>query len=191
MIAMSPTITLRGALKFSFKKLITSGEMTLSTYTGPGEVLLAPASIGDVTLLRLAGQPADTPWSVGKDAFLACTQGIHKDYKAQSLGKAMFSGEGLFVYKMSGSGLVWIGSFGAILRKDLAEGERYLIDNGHLVAWNCKYILERASSGGLLSTVATGEGLICKFTGPGTVYLQTRNAASFAHWMSLHASLQT
>jgi uncharacterized protein (AIM24 family) len=58
---------------------------------------------------------------VGRDAFLACTQGIVKEYKRQGIGKAMFSGEGLFVYKMSGNGLLWITSLGAIIRKDVSS----------------------------------------------------------------------
>ena len=43
MVAMSPEITLKGKFKFSFKKMFTGGEMSISTYTGPGEILLAPA----------------------------------------------------------------------------------------------------------------------------------------------------
>lgn len=113
---MTPTITLKGAIKFSMKKLIAGGEMAHSTFTGPGELLLAPASLGDVTNIRLSG---DEQWSVGKDAFLACTQGVVKEYKRQGLGKAMFSGEGLFVYKISGVGILWITSLGAIIRKDV------------------------------------------------------------------------
>src|SRR4051812_892024 len=111
MIAMSPTITLKGAIKFSMKKLVMSGEMAQSTYTGPGELLLAPAALGDITNIRLTG---DEQWSVGRDAYLASTQGVVKEYKRQGLGKAMFSGEGLFVYKISGVGLLWISSLGAI-----------------------------------------------------------------------------
>jgi uncharacterized protein (AIM24 family) len=116
MIAMSPTVTLRGALKFSMKKLITGGELAQSTYTGPGEVLFAPPSFGDITTIRLTGKER---WSVGRDAYLAVTQGVIKDYRGQGLTKAMFSGEGLFVYKISGVGLLWISSFGAIIRKDV------------------------------------------------------------------------
>jgi hypothetical protein len=52
------------------------------------------------------------------------------------------------------------------------------VDNGHLVAWNTKYILERVASGGIISGLSSGEGLVCKFTGPGTVFLQTRNPVS-------------
>ena len=118
MISMSPTVTLKGAMKFSVKKLIVGGEISHSTFTGPGELLLAPNTLGDITSIRLSG--SDSPWSVGKDAFLACTQGIVKDYKSQGFAKAMFSGEGLFVYRISGTGLLWIQSFGAIIRKDVS-----------------------------------------------------------------------
>lgn len=117
MIAMSPTVTLKGAIKFSAKKLLVGGELTHSTFTGPGELLLAPAALGDITNVRLTG---DEAWTVGKDAFLACTQGVIKDYKRQGLGKALFSGEGLFVYKITGTGIMWITSFGAIIRKDVS-----------------------------------------------------------------------
>lgn len=118
MIAMSPTVTLKGTVKFTVKKLIAGGEMFASNYTGPGEILYAPPALGDITTLRLSGKETQ-PWMVGKDAYLVHTQGVTKDYKSQGIGKAMFSGEGLFVYKVTGTGLMWISSFGAIVRKDV------------------------------------------------------------------------
>lgn len=117
MIAMSPTITLRGTVKFGIKKIISGSELASSNYTGPGELLLAPHMLGDITSIRLTGQEA---WSVGHDGFLACTQGVIKDAKRQSISKAIFSGEGLWVYKISGVGLMWLTSFGAIVRKDVS-----------------------------------------------------------------------
>ena len=117
MIAMSPTVTLKGAVKFSMKKLLIGGEMMHSTFTGPGELLLAPGTLGDISLLRLDGK---SEWSVGKDAFMACTQGVVKEYKSQGFSKMMFSGEGLFVYKIGGSGILWYSSFGAIIKKDVS-----------------------------------------------------------------------
>lgn len=171
---MSPTITLKGAVKFSVKKLLIGGELSHSHFTGPGELLLAPSHLGSITVLRI-GDPSNPntlsagggslPWHVARDGFLACTQGVVKEYKSQGLSKGLFSGEGFFVYRMTGHGLVWMTSFGAILRKDLKEGEKYVVDNGHLVAWNCGYVLERAASGGLVSGFASGEGLVCKFSG--------------------------
>ena len=117
MIAMSPNITLKGELKFSMKKLIAGGHMAVSLYTGPGELLLAPPMLGDITSIRISGTEA---WNVGKDAFLACTDRIIKDHKSQGISKAMFSGEGLFTYRISGSGILWITSLGAIIRKDVS-----------------------------------------------------------------------
>ncbi len=114
---MSTSISLRGAFKFTMKRLVSGGEMNSSTFTGPGELLLAPPMLGDITSIRLTGQES---WSVGHDGFLACTQGVIKEYKRQGLGKAMFSGEGLWVYKIRGIGLLWISSFGAIIKKDVS-----------------------------------------------------------------------
>ena len=114
---MSPSVTLKGAIKFSVMKAF-AGEMSSSTFTGPGELLLAPTVLGDISLLRLNGTET---WSVGRDAYLASTQGVVKDYKGQGLGKALLSGEGLVVYKMSGTGITWIQSFGAIIRKDVSN----------------------------------------------------------------------
>ena len=137
MIAMSPTITLKGAVKFSMKKFLVGGEMAQSTYVGPGELLLAPSSMGDVTMLRLTGNER-APWQVGKDTFLATTQGVVKEYKNQGIGKAMFSGEGLFVYRMTGNGIVWIASLGAIIRKDVREcSSSGLGRPGHVADRNC------------------------------------------------------
>lgn len=117
MIGMSPTITLKGELKFSVKKMITGASMTMSHYVGPGELLLAPPMLGDITSIRLTGNES---WIIGHDAFLAATQGVVKDHKRQGLGKAIFSGEGLYVYRMSGTGIMWLTSFGAIIRKDVS-----------------------------------------------------------------------
>ncbi|KIW01032.1 uncharacterized protein PV09_07546 [Verruconis gallopava] len=185
MIAMSPTITMKGEIKFSVKKLIAGGHMAMSSFTGPGELLLAPPTLGDIAAIQLSGKET---WSVGKDAFLACTERVTKDYKAQKFSQAMFSGEGLFTYKISGTGILWVDSLGAIIRKDLQANEKYIVDNGHLVAWNCDYKLERVASGGIISNIAGGEGLVCKFTGPGSIYIQTRNATAFAAFITGNAA---
>jgi len=117
MIAMTPTVTLRGNLKFSMKKLMAGGDFGHSTFTGPGEVIFAPPMLGDITTIPLSGNET---WSVGMDAYLASTQAVIRDHKRQGLTKAMFSGEGLWVYKISGTGLLWITSFGAIIQKTVS-----------------------------------------------------------------------
>lgn len=91
--------------------------MTTSTYIGPGELLLAPTILGDIIVLRLSGMDS---WKVGKDGYLASTSAVEKEYQGQGLTKGVFSGEGFFVYKMSGVGLLWLQSFGAIIKKDVS-----------------------------------------------------------------------
>jgi uncharacterized protein (AIM24 family) len=110
-------------------------------------------------------------WSVGKGGFLAMTEGVVKDTKSQGFGKGLYSGEGFFVNRISGVGILFVTSLGAIVQRNLKQGEQWIVDNGHLVAWNCPYSIER-SGGGLLSGMHAGEGLVCRFTGPGTIFIQ-------------------
>jgi uncharacterized protein (AIM24 family) len=111
MIHMSGTVQLSGKIKFSMKKLLTGGELSESTFTGPGQVCLGPTLFGDIITLQITGQ---TRWVIGKDAFLASTPTVTKDTKAQGFSKAMFSGEDLFVYTLGGQGTAWLTSFGAV-----------------------------------------------------------------------------
>lgn len=39
-----------------------------------------------------------------------------------------------------------------------------------------------------MSNLMAGEGLVCKFTGPGTVFMQTRNAQAFAAWLGSNSA---
>uniref|UniRef100_A0A914PTZ3 Altered inheritance of mitochondria protein 24, mitochondrial n=1 Tax=Panagrolaimus davidi TaxID=227884 RepID=A0A914PTZ3_9BILA len=184
MVAMTPEVQLKGKSKFSLKKMFTGGEMAISTFTGPGEVLIAPPIWGDIIPLQLNGS---NQWKVGRDNFLAFSDGVVKETKSQGLGKAMFSGEGLFIHHISGVGVFFIHSLGAIVERHLQPNEQWIVDNGHLVAWNCAYLIEKASSGGMMSNMLSGEGLVCRFTGPGTVYIQTRNPESLSTWIKGHA----
>lgn len=84
----------------------------------------------------------------------------------------------------------------------MAANEQYIVDNDHLVAWNCKYTLERVATGGIISSMSAQEGVVCRFTGmscnfstwiclivytgPGTVFMQTRNPVAFGQWLSTH-----
>ena len=121
---MSKTVTLRGSVKFSLKKILTGAELASSEYKGPGEVVFAPPFLGDITTLRLTG-PEDK-WRVGKDAVIAHTSGVTKDTERQGLSKAVYSGEGLYIYTIFGSGVAWITSFGAIVQKEARLLDVYL-----------------------------------------------------------------
>ncbi|KAG8933575.1 hypothetical protein FRC02_011590 [Tulasnella sp. 418] len=185
MVAMSASVQIKGTLNFSAKKMLLGGGMTESTFTGPGEVLLAPEIWGDILPIHLDGQKE---WNLSKDGFLASTAGVVKTQATQKLGKAMFSGEGLVIKKASGVGILWVKSLGAIVKKTLGDGEEWIIDNGHLVAWTASYTVERIDAGGFWSSAHTDEGMVCRFIGPGLVYIQTRNPDSLSSWIRSQSS---
>lgn len=116
MIGMSPTVTLRGEIHFSLKKFLAGGKMGTSTFTGPGEVLLAPSVLGDVMVLPMHG---DHKWKVSRNSFLAHTTGITHEYTTQGITKGLLSGAGFFIYLIEGIGLLWLQSFGAIIKKEV------------------------------------------------------------------------
>lgn len=108
--------------------------MTMSQYTGPGELLLAPSVLGDIIVLRMTGEEE---WKIGRDSFLASTAAVKHKYQAQSISKAVFSGEGLFIYKISGTGLLWMQSFGAIIKKDVSLFDNISLESPFLANTTC------------------------------------------------------
>lgn len=188
MVTMDPTIDVEGKLEGGLLGglgRMLSGEsfffQTLRATRGAGEVLLAPAQPGDVLPIVLDGRGS---YILQKDGFLAATEGVEISTTAQNLTRGLFSGEGFFVLRAGGRGMLFVESYGAIHALVLADGEEMIIDNGHLVAWpaDMHYNLEKASAG-WMSSFTSGEGLVCRFRGPGTVYIQTRNPAAFGAWL--------
>jgi len=57
------------------------------------------------------------------------------------------------------------------------------VDNFHLVAFSesCQYRVTKF--GGLKETLLGGEGLVTEITGPGEVYIQTKNIREMADWI--------
>jgi len=184
MVTMAGTVQVKGNFsKGAFLKAFTGGEMSVSTFTGPGEVVLAPEVWGDIFPLRI--EPNGQQWVLGKDAYLAATSGVVLASKAQGLGQSLFSGEGFIVrsVKPGSQGVLFVQSLGAVFERRLAAGEQLIVDNGHLVAWTCSYKAERIKASGFLGSMHTGEGAVCRFTGPGTILIQTRNPEALGQWI--------
>jgi len=181
MVAKSPTIELKaksaGKGFFGGIKAAIGGEAFFaSLFTaegGPGEVILAPAAPGDIVRFDLAGQ---TLFAQG-GAYLAGSPDL--EISTQGSFKALVSGEGLFLQKITGSGTVFLNSYGSILVKELTAGEHYTVDTGHMVAFeeSVSYKVRKAAKG-IFSTLASGEGLVCDYEGPGRLWIQTRNLSA-------------
>ncbi len=188
MVAMSSTIDVDGKLEGGVLRglgRMLAGEkfffQTLVASRGSGEVLFAPSVPGGITDVELDGSYG---LCVQKDGFLGATEGIEVSTQVQNLTRGLFSGEGFFILKISGRGTTFISSYGAIHPINLEAGEEMIIDNSHLVAWPdyMNYQIEKASKG-WISSFTSGEALVCRFRGPGTVLVQTRNPGGFGAWI--------
>lgn len=189
MISMSSTIDVEGKMEGGvmggLARVFGSGEsfffQELIASRGPGKVLFGHALPGGIMDVELDGSYG---LRVQKNGFLAATQNIQVDTKMQNLMQGLFSGEGFFILKISGKGTVFVSSLGVIHPINLESGEEVIIDNGHLVAWPdyMEYTIEKASKG-WFSSITSGEGLVCRFRGPGVVLIQTRNPDSFTGWI--------
>ncbi len=180
MIAMSPNIEITGGVEGGLLRGLTrmvAGEKFFFQYLTAlrvdGEVLLGHSLPGGIVDVELDGSYG---LRVQKDGFLAATDGVEINTKMQNLSQGIFSGEGFFVLNVSGKGTVFLSSYGAIHAVNLAEGEEFIVDNGHVVAWAdyMQYQITKASNG-WINSIMSGECLVCRFRGPGIILIQTRN----------------
>lgn len=146
---------------------------------GPGEVGLVSAPVGDIETLEVKPNQG---YIIQKSAYLASTQNVDLDIKWEGFTKGLF-GQGLFMIKVTGNGMLFINTFGAVDKHTLRSGQTIIVDNFHLVAFSdtCKYKVTKF--GGLKETLLGGEGLVTQITGPGDVYIQTKNLKEFVDWL--------
>lgn len=182
MVSMSTTIDLKSkttgkGLSGMFKAAVGGEGLFSSEFSASsaGEVVLAPPVPGDIIDMKINGQ---TIFCQG-GAYLAGSPDL--DLSTQGSLKGLISGEGLFLQKISGHGDIFLSSYGAVTVKELGVGDTYIVDTGHMVAFeeSVNYTIRKAAKG-LMSTVLSGEGLTCEFSGPGKVWIQSRNIKGFA-----------
>ena len=146
---------------------------------GPGEVAFVAAPIGDIETLEIRPNQG---YIIQKSAYIASTESVDLDIKWEGFTKGLF-GQGLFMIKVRGNGTLFINTFGAIDKHTLAPGQTMIVDNFHLVAFSdtCSYKVTKF--GGLKETILGGEGLVTQITGPGDIYIQTKNVSELVGWL--------
>jgi len=164
---------------FNTIKAAVGGEMIstveLNATNSTEEIILAPPLEGEIIEFNIK----DTFLFVQYGTFLASDSEI----QLQSEGslRAMMSGTGLFLQRVEGRGKLFLTAYGSIIKKELSENEEYSVHNGHLLAFesSLQYTTENTSNA-FFNNVKTEEDILCRFTGPGTLYMQTRNIFAFA-----------
>lgn len=146
---------------------------------GSGEVAFVSAPVGDIEALEIKSNQG---YVIQKSAYIASTQNVDLDVKWEGFTRGLF-GQGLFMIKVTGNGTLFINTFGAIDKHTLSAGQSLIVDSFHLVAFSdtCSYRVTKF--GGLKETLLGGEGLVTHITGPGEIYIQTKNLREFVDWL--------
>ncbi|MCE5192571.1 MAG: TIGR00266 family protein [Candidatus Cryosericum sp.] len=185
MVSVTPNISIdtgaRGGLFGALKRSIGGESMfqnTLTAQDGQGTVTLAPTMVGDIAARHMRGESL----FVQSGSFLASSPSIDLD-TTWGGARTFFSREGLFVLKATGTGMLFMSSYGAIHSVTLAPGEQLVMDTGHMVAFDATMGYRVRAIGGVKQTLFSGEGLVVDLTGPGTIYMQTRNFSAFVNYL--------
>lgn len=183
MVGMDDSVEMETSMKGGFmesaRRSVMGGEsFFLNTFRSPrggGQVELAAGLPGDVLALTV-----DEPYGVTRGAFLASDTSVAVNSQFGGF-QGFFSGLGFGMLRASGSGDLYLSSFGGI--REVHVADEYVVDTGHILAFEESLNFNLETVGGWKPTLLSGEGLVCRFHGTGTVYVQTRSAPSFASWL--------
>jgi len=129
--------------------------------------------LGDIEVIDV-----NEEFIVQSGAFVGSTTDLTLDTKWQGFTKGIF-GSNLFMLKTVGSGQMFVNAWGGIISKKLEKDEKMILDNYQLVALSTTAEYRVTKHGGLKTTLFGGEALVIEITGPGTVYIQTKNIMEF------------
>lgn len=127
---------------------------------------------------------------VQSGSYIASTQDVEIDTKWQGFTKGIFGSE-LFMLKATGDGTVFCNAYGGIIKKEITNEEKIIIDNYHLVALSINSDYKVTKFGGLKNTLLGGEGFVTEVSGPSTIYFQTKNLKELIDLLGVRHSNET
>lgn len=162
------------------RKFIGGETMFVNRFSAPsrGEVVLAPSLSGHIIHHPLSG---GKKLFVQTGSYLASTGDVGMKIRFGGL-RSILGGEGLVLLECAGTGDLWINSYGGVI--PIAVNGNFIVDTGHIVAFEGALDFKVKSVGGLKSFLFSGEGLVCQFNGQGIVYVQSRNLGALVSWLS-------
>jgi len=166
---------LGGLLKGLGRKMFLGESFFRNTFhadNAPGEVTFAPSLPGDILVYQMQGQDL----IIQQTSYMASATTVEIETKWG--GFRSFFGEGkMFWIRAFGSGPLALNAFGAI--KEIQVNGSYIIDTGHIVAFEPTLTFNIRKVGSWFSTIFSSEGLVCRFEGQGKLFIQTRNPVEF------------
>lgn len=169
------------ALLVALLRKVVGGETFLVNHFSAaqaGSVWLAPRMAGQISHRRLSGERL----VLSTGAYLAHSGDVDIGLRFGGL-RGILAKEGAFFLEISGHGELWFSSYGGVEVVEVSQP--FMIDNGHLVGYEGDLTFDiKSAGGGMMGLVASGEGLVCEFTGHGRVYIQSRNLGSLVSWLT-------
>jgi uncharacterized protein (TIGR00266 family) len=172
MVSMDPDVEtdteMAGGFGSALLRMIGGESMFVNHFSGPGTVSLAPTFPGQIKHRKMRNDS----FMMQAGAYLASSPSVEVKTRWGGL-RTLFGGEGAMLLEARGTGDLFYNAFGEIYEVRVQGG--YTCDTSHMVAFDPALDYSLASSGGLFSTLFSGEGLVFKFQGNGSLFMQTRS----------------
>lgn len=154
-------------------------EFTCADGQDRAELVITQPTPGDMRRVDLRGETL----ILTSGSFIACGEGVRFGVNWAGFA-SWWSGEGLFRLTVSGNGPVFFGGYGGVIDKDIAGS--YVVDSGHLLAYEPTVRLKVGLAGGIFSSFFGGEGFVTRTEGQGRIYMQSRSLDNLAAWTNRH-----
>lgn len=171
----------RGGLMKGLGRMLTGESLFMATYTArasSAEITLTSSMPGEIRALHLDG---NQQYIAQKSAFLCAQPTVELSTFVNKLKTGLFGGEGFLMQRLSGQGMVFLELDGSIVEIDLQPGQRIKVDTGNIAFFESQVKYDVETVKGFTNILFGGEGLFLSvLEGPGKVWLQSLNTASFA-----------
>ena len=183
---MSPNMemqtTSNGGIGKVFGRAFSGEALFQNTYTaqgGNGMIAFASCFPGSIRAFDI------TPGNeiiAQKSAFLASEASVDCSvHFSKKFSAGLFGGEGFIMQKFSGNGTLFAEFDGHVVEYELKEGQKIVVDTGHLAAMSAGCKMEIVTVPGVKNMLFGGEGVFnTEITGPGHVWLQTMPISNVA-----------
>ncbi len=165
--------TSSGGILTGIKRKFSGESFFQNTFTGPGKIVFAPPFPGTIQAFEIT---PDTPMILQQGAYIAGSPNVKISSKWGGF-RAIFAGEGAFLTHASveeGKGIFFTGSYGIVVRHEIAPGQEFVVDTGIFFATTEDAQFKLSKVGKVKSFLFGGEGLVLRFFGPCVVYTQSR-----------------
>jgi uncharacterized protein (TIGR00266 family) len=161
----------RGGILKSLSRSLTGSDFFVAELEGPGIATMSGFMPGKIIPIELNGNSL----LVEHTSFLAAENSVNYGASLARLSAGILGGEGLFMARFSGDGVVWLHAIGGVIQLNLVQGQQVQVEASHLLAFDDGMSYGITRVGGLKTMLLSGlegEGLFfVNITGPGRVFM--------------------